>query len=194
MSKIYLDIDVLQAANERINFVFDNFEKIYLSFSGGKDSAVMMHLVMLEAKKRNRKIAVLFIDWECQIQLTIDFCEQMYELYADYIDPYWVCLPITTWNSCSQIEPEWTAWDENKKELWVREKHRLSIQDKEYFPFYYDNISFEEFVPLFANWYSEGENCACFVGIRSDESLNRYRTIARKDKPVLWASNTLQKL
>src|SRR3546814_8548348 len=35
--------------------------------------------------------------------------------------------------------------------------------------------------------------CACFVGIRADESLNRFRTIARTDKPrfngMPWTTN-----
>jgi predicted phosphoadenosine phosphosulfate sulfurtransferase len=39
-------------------------------------------------------------------------------------------------------------------------------------------MEFEEFVPKFGHEYSGGDLCACFVGIRSDESLNRYRTIA----------------
>jgi predicted phosphoadenosine phosphosulfate sulfurtransferase len=42
---------------------------------------------------------------------------------------------------------------------------------------------FEEFVPTFAQWYAKGEKCAAFVGIRAQESLNRFRTLAR-DKPT----------
>ena len=34
--KKYLDKNVYQASNERIKFVFDNFGKIYVSFSGGE--------------------------------------------------------------------------------------------------------------------------------------------------------------
>lgn len=183
MPKLGLGIDVYSAAQERIEFTFDYFEKIYISFSAGKDSTVLLHLVMAEAKKRNRKIGCFFIDWECQIGLTIDFAKQMYADYAEWIEPYWIALPIKTWNACSQIEPEWTAWDENKKDLWVRQPESISITDKNYFPFYYDAMPFEEFVPLFGQWYAQGKSCACFVGIRADESLNRFRTVAReKDK------------
>lgn len=183
MPKHGLGIDVLTAARERISWTFDTFEKIYISFSAGKDSTVMLHLVMDEAKKRNRKVGCLFIDWECQIGLTIDFAKRMYTEYAENIIPYWVALPMKTWNSCSQFEPEWTAWDNNKKELWVREADEMSITDMNYFPFYYEAMPFEEFVPAFADWYADGEPCACFVGIRADESLNRFRTVARADKP-----------
>jgi len=45
-----------------------------------------------------------------------------------------------------------------------------------------DGMEFEEFVPLFGDWYSEGKSCACFVGIRTDESLNRFRTISSRTK------------
>ncbi|MNQ51552.1 phosphoadenosine phosphosulfate reductase [compost metagenome] len=193
MAKRSLGKDVFTAAKERIEYVFDNFPRIYLSFSAGKDSTVMLHMVMEEAKKRERKIGILFIDWECQIGLTIDFAEQMYKDYEEWIEPYWVALPIKTWNACSQFEPEWTAWDVDKKDLWVRQPHKMSITDPATFDFYYPSMSFEEFVPLFADWYAQGEPCACFVGIRADESLNRFRTIARSDKPrfngMPWTTN-----
>jgi predicted phosphoadenosine phosphosulfate sulfurtransferase len=69
MPKHYLSKDVLLASKERIEFTFDSFEKIYLSFSGGKDSTVMLHLVMEECIKRNRKIGVLFIDLEGAVDM-----------------------------------------------------------------------------------------------------------------------------
>ena len=40
-TKIYQNKNVFQASTERISQVFDNFENIYISFSGGKDSSVM---------------------------------------------------------------------------------------------------------------------------------------------------------
>src|SRR3546814_12818010 len=85
----------------------------------------MLHMVMEEAVKRQRKIGILFIDWECQIGLTIDFAEQMYKHYSDWIEPYWVALPVKTWNACSQFEPEWTAWDPAKKDFWRSEERSV---------------------------------------------------------------------
>lgn len=183
MPKRGLGIDVLTAAKERIEWTFNTFERIYISFSAGKDSTLMLHLVMDEAKKRNRKIGCLFIDWECQISHTINFAKQMYTEYSEWIDPYWVALPMKTWNATSQFEPEWTAWDANKKDLWVRQPDEISITDGSVFPFYFDGMPFEEFVPCFGEWYAQGQECAAFIGIRADESLNRFRTIAR-DKPM----------
>lgn len=183
MPKTYLGMNVLEAAQDRIRFAFDSFERLYISFSGGKDSTAMLHLVCDEARKRNRKIGCMFIDWECQFTLTIEHIKAVLAEYADCLDAYWYQVPITTWNGCSQFEPEWTAWDETKSDLWVRPKDKEAIGDKSKVPFYYDRVTFEEFTGLFAEWYSDGKDCGCFVGIRSQESLNRFRTIAR-EKPV----------
>lgn len=48
-------------------------------------------------------------------------------------------------------------------------------------------MTFEDFIALFGDWYSrthEGKQTACLVGIRTDESLNRFRAIARDDKGI----------
>lgn len=182
MPKIRLETNVYEEAIKRINFTFDNFEKIYLSFSGGKDSTVMLHIVMDEAIKRNRKIAVMIVDLEGQYKLTIEHMTKCIEMYKDYIDLYWVCLPIHLRNAVSVFEPFWLCWDADKKLDWIREQPKNSITDINFFPFFRVGMEFEEFVPEFGEWYSEGKKTACLVGIRADESLNRFRTIASKSK------------
>jgi predicted phosphoadenosine phosphosulfate sulfurtransferase len=182
--KKYLSINVLEAARQRIAYTFDNFERICISFSGGKDSTVMLHLVMEEAIRRNQKIGLLFIDWEVQYTLTIEHIKECFELYKEYIDPYWVALPLLTTNSCSQFEPEWICWEPQKRHLWPREFPENSINDYSYFPFYYYPITFEEFVPEFTKWYAQGKLTACFVGIRTQESLNRFRAVANDKKEL----------
>lgn len=180
MPKIPLGINVLEAARQRISYTFDHFEKIYISFSGGKDSSVMVHLVMDEAIKRNRKVGLFFVDLEAQYRYTIEHTAAIYDLYRDHIDPYWCSVPISLSNAVSVYEPRWICWEPGKE--WVRKPNELSITDTDKFPFYRYAMEFEEFTPLFGQWYSGGERTACFVGIRSDESLNRFRTIANKNK------------
>jgi predicted phosphoadenosine phosphosulfate sulfurtransferase len=179
-----IGIDVLTAARQRVSYVFDHFEAIYVSFSAGKDSSVMLHLVMEEAIKRNRKVGVLFIDLEAQYALTIDHARQMFDMYSAHIDPYWVCLPIKLRNSVSNYEPVWCAWDPEKRDDWVRPMPEGLgvISDSSFFDFFEPRMEFEEFIELFAAWYSRGRTTAAFIGIRTDESLNRYRTIAVWDK------------
>lgn len=197
MSKRGLGISVIEAARRRISKVFDDFPRIYVSFSGGKDSGVMLHLVMHEAQLRNRKVGVLFVDLEAQYKMTIDYVAEMYSLYKDYIEPYWVALPLNLRNAVSQYEPQWMCWEPGREQDWVRQPHPMSITDEKYFPFFRRGMEFEEFTPAFGHWYAQGKLCACFVGIRSDESLNRYRSIARSKSTfeglqwTTWCDDTL---
>ena len=181
-----IGINVLQAARERISYTFDHFEAIYASFSAGKDSSVMMHLVMDEAIKRGRKVGILLIDLEAQYTLTIKHAEEMFAMYAEHIELYWVCLPIKLRNAVSNYEPVWCAWDPDRKDDWVRPmpKGLGVISDPSFFDFFEPRMEFEEFIELFAVWYSKGRDTAAFIGIRSDESLNRFRTIAIWDKEM----------
>lgn len=182
MPKTYMDIDVESAAIDRIRWTFDTFERIYLSFSAGKDSTTMLHMVAEEARRRDRRIGVLLVDLEGQYKLTIEHAEAMFAEYADTIEPYWVCLPISLRNAVSVYEPQWTCWDKDAREAWIRELPPLAISDERYFDFFGKGMEFEEFVPLFGEWYSQGKETACLVGIRADESLNRFRTISSKTK------------
>jgi len=182
MPKIGLGLNVLDAARERIEYTFDNFERVYCSFSAGKDSTIMLHLLADEAMKRNRKFGLLLVDLEGQYKFTIDHAMKCVEMYKDYIDLHWVCLPIHLRNAVSVYQPFWKCWDPEVKEAWIRNPPKCAITDPERYPFFTDGMEFEEFVPEFGEWYSQGKSCACLVGIRTDESLNRFRTIATDRK------------
>lgn len=175
-----LNHTVFEATKARITTTFDEFERIYVSFSAGKDSTVMLHMVVDEAKKRGRKIGVLIIDLEAQYETTMNHCKAIVDKYSENIELFWVCLPLALRNAVSVFEPRWKCWDVEKKDLWVREKPSWAIGDVNYFPFFRDGMEFEEFVPEFHKWYSQGKLTACMVGIRADESLNRFRAIAGK--------------
>lgn len=174
--KKYNDKNVLQASVERISNIFDDFENIYISFSGGKDSSVMSHLVLQEARRRNRTVGFLIIDLEAQYNDTINHIKYMVEEYKDNIDLHWVCAPLLLRNAVTNYEPRWVCWDEDNKDIWVREKPKEARDLKDY-PFFLDKMEFEEFMVLFGEWYGGDTKTAAFIGIRADESLHRYRAI-----------------
>lgn len=178
MPKHPIGINVLEASRQRISWTFDQFERVYVSFSGGKDSTVMLHLVMDEARARGRKVGILFIDLEGQYSCTIEHVEKCVTEYRDQIELYWCCLPIHLRNAVSVYETHWVCWQKDKWPAWIRNPPEAAITDPAFFPFFHEAMEFEEFVPLFGEWYSQGKSCACLVGIRADESLNRFRTIA----------------
>lgn len=212
--KRMLGIDVLTAAHQRINRVFSDFPRVYVSFSGGKDSGVLLELAANEARRRGRRLGVLVVDLEAQYTLTIAYVRQMLQRHADVLDVYWVALPLNLRNAVSHFEPQWMCWDPDREQDWVRPVPRYGaelaaadvpdgglppapapepaagaipvsggvIADEGFFPFFRRGMEFEEFVPEFGRWYAQGQLTACLVGIRTQESLNRWRTIASQRK------------
>ncbi len=185
MAKLYNDNkNVLQACNERLDITFNDFDNVCISLSGGKDSSVMLQLALRKAKQHNKKIDVLYIDMEAQYLETIKHIKELTN--SKYIKNfYWVALPLSLRNAVSIFEPRWVCWKEEDKDKWIRELPKESINiGNNIFDFYNYGMEFEEFVPKFEKWYENNNNglCSHLVGIRSDESLNRWRTIASTKK------------
>lgn len=180
MGKKYLDKNVLEATFERINLAFDYADNICVSVSGGKDSSIMVQLINMVAKKRNKKFDCMYIDFEAQFKATIDHVYELKKL-SNIRDFYHIALPMYLRNAVSQLQSKWICWEERSKDLWVRDLPKDAItENNNIFPFYKGPCEFEEFVPRFEKWYQKEKGGLCFhaVGIRSDESLNRFRTIA----------------
>ena len=182
-TKNYLEQNVYDAAIERLGVVFDAFDLAYFSVSFGKDSSVMLHLAIDAARDAGKlPVHVLFIDLEGQYQSTI---RHAYEMFArpDVVG-HWVCLPLNMRNAVSMMQPFWTCWDPAEQERWIRPLPTAPevVSDPAFFPFFKPHMEFEEFVVEYGRWFAQGERCACGVGIRTDESLNRFRTIANQRK------------
>lgn len=184
--KRYIDKDVYTAAMERFDYIYTHFDRVCVSFSNGKDSGVLLNLA-IEAARRHGKLPVnaLYIDMEAQYAKAIEFTHRMFS--RPEVTGWWVCLPIHLRNAVSQIMPYWVCWDKDKRDAWVREypENPHVVTDENFFPFFVHGMEFEEFVPEFARWFSQGKKTATCVGIRSDESLNRFRTIASDTKITL---------
>ncbi len=180
-TKNYYDTNVYDAAKARIRLIFENFERVCVAFSGGKDSSVTLHLALEVAREMGRgPVDALFIDLEGQYQATIDHVEEMFS--RDDVRPWWVCLPINLRNASSLQEPYWCAWEPGREADWIRPMptHPAVISDPARFPFYRHRMEFEEFVPEFDEWLAQDVPTAFLVGIRSDESLNRFLAVKRR--------------
>lgn len=195
MKRVYKkDIDVYEASQKRIKFIFDNFERIYLSFSGGKDSGVMLNLVIDYMRKHKiaRKIGVMVMDNETNYSYSLQFMHSILEKNLDLLDVHWICLPLTLPCSVSSYQIDWQPWHPQDKERWT-----MPMPDKPYvinlsnmpFDFFTIGMLDKEFYDKFGEWYSQDKRCACLIGIRTSESLNRYRAIMNEDKETLLGQN-----
>ncbi len=186
MAKKYLEKNVLDAAFERLEIIFEEFDNVYFSVSGGKDSSVMVQLANIVAEKMGKKFDVLFIDLEAQYARTIEHIEELKTL-SQIRDFYHIALPMALRNAVSVLQPKWICWEEESKNLWVRDMPQDAIHIGNCpFNWFRKGEEFEEFIVQFADWYQKKYQgkVACGIGIRTDESLNRFRTIAFQDRKV----------
>lgn len=182
MKQSFMEQNVYDALQERLKFIFEEFDNIYLSFSGGKDSGVLLNLVLDYQKKNapNKKIGVFHQDFEAQYTVTTEYVERTFARIEKEVEPYWVCLPMATRTAVSSYEMHWYPWDDKKEAAWVRPmpQHPYVINmDNNPITTYKYKMSQESLAKQFGRWYrlSHGEGkTICLLGIRADESLQRY--------------------
>ncbi len=199
--KIYQDKNVYEAVQERLNFIFENFDNIYVSFSGGKDSGLLLNMVLDYKRKHNieKKIGVFHQDFEAQYELTTEYVTKMYDDNIDDIEPYWVCLPMGSRCAVSNYQMYWYPWDDKKEDLWVRKMpdrpYIINLKNNP-FDFYRYKMAQEDLYAEFAKWYGRTHQgtSVCLVGIRADESINRYRAYANVRKNLMKSSQWTTKI
>ncbi len=173
--------NVYEAAQRRLKAVFDTFDNIYVSFSGGKDSGVLLNLCV-DFIRRNglkRKIGVFHMDYEIQYSETVRYVDSVLASNPDILEPYRVCVPFKVATSASMFDRYWRPWDESKREQWVRRMPASSLT-RSHFPFYTREMWDYEFQNRFAEWlhfHKRATRTCCLVGIRTQESFNRWRSI-----------------
>lgn len=191
MKRVYKTTNVYDAANKRIEFIFDNFERIYLSFSGGKDSGIMLNLILDYMKKHGikRKIGIQILDNEANYEYSLQFMHKIIQDNIEYLDVYWCCLPITLPCTVSSYEIDWQCWGNNDKHRWIRpmpeHDYIVNVDNHPFGDKFIENMQYDHFWDMFAEWYSQGKTCANLIGIRTDESLNRFRAIMNDAKETM---------
>lgn len=191
------DQTVLDAARERIAFVFDHFDNIHVSISGGKDSTVLAHLTLMEAQRRCRRVGIFFLDEEVVYQATIEQVEYIIEEMApDCVYPLWLQMEFNLTNATSLTETQFIPWEAGKHKLWMRPKKSYSIKfpmwDRETQYIADKNKGFG-FYDVFVNFERCYTDTAFLVGLRGTESPNRWRTVSKNPAiidgtPVYWGT------
>lgn len=182
MAKRYLDINVYDATIKRLEYLFNEFDNVLISFSGGKDSGVCLNMAYDYAKKHNclDKLSMYHLDYEAQYQMTTDYVDETFKEFD--IRKYWLCLPVKAQCCCNMEGGHWITWEKEKKDIWVRQMPEYDFVINE------DNCEFNchqtdyEAQDNFCNWFAKKYGkTAIVIGIRADESMNRFRAIAKEN-------------
>lgn len=189
MTKGYVSCTVYEATIRRLDYLFREFENIYVSFSGGKDSGVLLNLLLDFRNRRypNRTIGVFHQDFEAQYTVTTDYVTRTFERLAKepLVDLYWVCLPMATRTALSSYEMYWYPWDDTKEDCWVRPRpdYPYVVTLDKPFSHYHYKMHQEDLAKQFGRAYKESHGfgkTVCLLGMRADESLQRYSGIVNK--------------
>ena len=189
MIRQYLDLSVYEAAQKRFAYLFREFDNIFVSFSGGKDSGVLLNL-LLDYRNENcpdRVIGVYHQDFEAQYTVTTEYITRTFERLEKEknVELYWVCLPMATRTAVSNYEMYWYPWDDKKQEMWVRPmpKAPYVINLDNAFPQYRYRMHQEDLAKQFGRFYREAhenKSTVCLLGLRADESMQRYSGFLNK--------------
>lgn len=191
--QIYINENVLSAAKKRMEYIFDEFENVIVSISGGKDSTVLAHLALLEANKRNRKVGLFFLDEEAVYESTIKQIRYLMGMYPENTKKYWLQIPFHLTNATSLYESQLIPWEPGKNKIWMRhrepdsirrepwDKNKAHIRNKEKGFGFYDAID---------NFQACFDHTAFLVGCRGTESPNRWRAVSKNPgyKDVYWCT------
>ncbi len=171
LKKKPIDRNVYELALERVRRAYELFDHVAVSFSGGKDSTVCLHVALEVAKDLDRlPLDVIFFDEEAIHPETVEYMRRV-SLRED-VSLRWFCLPVKHRNACSRKSPYWHPWAPEDRHLWCRELPPEAITD----------------VPGFARQPIPELNGLLFspslgsvgiiLGLRAAESLRRYRVVA----------------
>lgn len=170
--KNYLEKNVHEMAVERIRYLYETYDNVAVSFSGGKDSTAML-LCCIEVAREMGKLPVkaFFYDEEAIHPPTIDYVRRVAN--SEEVDLDWYCLPVKHRNACSNEQPFWHCWNPDEKDIWCRDLPPEAITEHPRFSF---GMSMQDFGVA----HYKNTNTVVLQGIRTEESIRRYWAVAMK--------------
>jgi len=178
-------------------FVFDSFQEIIVSISGGKDSTVLAHLALVEAHRRGRRVGMFFLDEEVMYQESVEQVDYLMSLYPENTKRMWLQVPFRLTNATSVEAGQLDCWAPGEHKVWMRPKRADAVKAKPW------DIATETvacaakgfgFYDAIANFERTHHGAAFLVGLRAaGESPNRWRAVVKNPidvagKSVFWGT------
>lgn len=172
--KTFKETNVLDAARERIVYLYACFDRVFVGFSGGKDSTAVLNLTLEVAAKLGKlPLDVVFFDEEAIAPTTVEYVERVRN------DPrvrlQWYCMEFKHRNACSNDQPYWTCWNAAERAKWVRPMPSFAITSH---PRWVPGMSYQEFNDAMHS--PEMGNVVNLTGVRAEESMRRTRAVMAK--------------
>jgi predicted phosphoadenosine phosphosulfate sulfurtransferase len=165
--QIYTKKTVLEAALDRVRYLFDEFPNVVVQFSGGKDSTAILNIALKVAEEKNRlPLRVMFIDQELEWQTVVDHIREV--MSDPRIDPWWLQIPFLIENATSTRENFLLTWDPDRKNVWVRPQEPNSVKVNKFGAKYWNDL----FPKIPAVEYP-GQKMCFLGGVRCEESPTR---------------------
>jgi predicted phosphoadenosine phosphosulfate sulfurtransferase len=187
--KIYSKKNVLEAALERIRYLFDEFQEVAVGFSGGKDSTVTLNLALKVAEEKNRlPLKVVFVDQEAEWQGTIDYVKKI--MYDPRVEPLWFQMPMVITNNASSYKRYSHCWNEEEKDKWIHEKDPIAIKEN-----IYGTERFHELFEAIFKVEFKGVKSCYLAGVRTEEASKRFVALTQSltYKWITWGKKLYQK-
>lgn len=178
IKKVYGNISVVEAARRRILNVFSNGVKVYMSFSAGKDSLCMAHIVydmILHGQIDAKQLVVIFIDeealYDSMEQMTLRWRKRFLAVGAEF---RWYCLPLKQVSILHHLQNDerWITWEPGKEDVWIRQPPPFAIRSSPYLK-YAGEMNYQSFCTLVT------KDGIQLIGVRACESVQRMQYIAK---------------
>jgi predicted phosphoadenosine phosphosulfate sulfurtransferase len=170
IKKVPAGVDVLTEAKRRLQRIIEMHDHVVCCFSGGKDSLVAMHLTReVLAENGVSKVQVQYRDEELVPRPVLDTVAKVRAL--PWVDmTYLACQWESTAYLLGRVE-SYLQWDEKREWLRPKPDHAVTL------PGVHDELFG---LDATAGWlFSEGK-VGLVMGVRTEESLNRWRSCVNR--------------